>query len=38
MTVIMATSWLVFDESMAASRRHAGQGPVLRGGLVMGGG
>ncbi len=38
MTDIMATSRLVFDESMAAARRHAGQGPVLRGGFVIGGG
>ena len=36
MTVIMATSWRVLDESMAATHRHAGQGPVLRDGFVMG--
>ena len=34
----MPTPGLAFCESMASTRLHAGQGPVLRGGFVMGGG
>ncbi len=38
MTGIMPTSKPELGEGMETMRRHAGQGPVLRGGWVMGGG
>ena len=35
---VMATPWLEFGASAASTRLHAGQGPVLRGGFVIGDG